>query len=72
MRRVPTWVRSWWPLVANKNPRYTHIATGEIFELINTKPLTLVPAFRSRSEIVRARKPTKVTFGRDYQRVREI
>ncbi len=65
------WVRSW-SLVAKHGPRYTHIATGEIFELIKTKPLTLVPAFRSRSEVVRARKPTRVTFDRDYQKVTEL
>ena len=59
-------------MVSKRGPRYTHIATGELFELIKANPITLVPAFRSRSEIVRARKPTKVTFGRDYQKVTEL
>ena len=54
-----------------KNPLYTHILSGQVFELVKTKPITLIPAFASGRSFGDARRPTKVTFGRDYQRVIE-
>lgn len=43
-----------------------------MWELVKTKPLTLVPAFQSRSAFDEARRPTKITFSRDYQKVTEM
>lgn len=54
-----------------RGPLYTHIETGKIFELVKTKPLTLVPAWGARS-FGEARRPTKITFSRDYQKVNEL
>ena len=52
-----------------KNKIYTHIPTGRHFELVKENPVTLVPAYRQRSAFGDARKPTKITFARDYQEV---
>lgn len=49
---------------------FTHIPTGEIFVLVKEKPVTLVPFFGvNRRSFGQSRRPSKVTFGRDYQKV---
>lgn len=59
-------------MAKTKNPLYTHILSGQIFELIKTKPITLIPAFASGRSFGEARRPAKITFSRDYQKVTEL
>lgn len=49
---------------------FTHIPSGEIFSLVKTKPITLVPFFGvNRRNFGGSRQPSKITFARDYQKV---
>lgn len=55
-----------------KKEYYTHIPTGTVWELVKSNPITLVDAFGKRGIYVTTKRPTKITFSRDYKNVTEM
>lgn len=55
---------------ANNMNLFTHLPSGEIYTLVKDKPVTLVPFFGvGRRGFGQTRRPSKITFAREYQRV---